>query len=157
MFVRADVNSDVDYTVFANDEGFKDILNALALIDKIDLDKISLDEGDDASALTTAPGATREEQQENFFRVYEAMIVKINEGMGKVIRSEQKLNRVELELASIKESHKTDSFNLETAVSNIEDIDPTDIAVKINALQIQLTAAYQVTARIGQLTLSQYL
>lgn len=155
--VRADVNSDVDYTVMADNDGFKDILNSLALIDKMDIDKISLDDGDDPLAVDTAPGATKQEQKDNFFKLYESLIKKINTGMDKLQLQEEKLQRVELQLTNISDGHTNDKNTLETALGNIENADPTDVAVKISSLQVQLSAAYQVTARLGQLSLTQYL
>lgn len=157
IFVRADVNTDVEYTLFANSDGFKDIVNAMTLIQKLDLDKVALEDGDNPASTETAPGAGAEEQKNNFYQMYEDAIKTINAGLNKLVAEEQRLQRADLLLGNITEDHTTDKFALESTLGQIEDVDPTDIAVKINALQIQLTAAYQVTANLGNLSLSNFI
>lgn len=157
VFVRADVNIDVDYTVFANSAGFKDVLNALALLEKFDVDKISLEPGDNPLSTDTAPGATPTEQRNNFFTLYEDMIKTAKAGLDKLQHEDEKLQKVQITLKSIDDNHVEDKNALQTILGRVEDVDITDVAVKINSLQIQLTAAYQVTASLGSLSLTRFL
>jgi flagellar hook-associated protein 3 FlgL len=157
VYVRADVNTDVDFTVFANSSGFKDILNSLALVDKIDVDKISLEPGDNPLSTETAPGTTPAEQRENFFKMYEDVIKTMRGGIKKLELENQKLQKVEVTLKNISDNHTEDKSTLQTALGRVEDVDITEVAVKINSLQIQLTAAYQVTATLGTLSLTRFI
>lgn len=157
IYVRADVQTDVPYGVFANEDGFKDILNALTLVQQIDIDKISLEDDDNPLSTTTAPGTTPAEQRDNFFKLFEHLIGQVNNGMKELVKSQQYMDRVQLQLTNIQDGHKVDANNLTTTIGNIENVDPTEVAVKIAALQIQLTAAYQTTASLSQLSLTQYL
>ncbi len=58
---------------------------------------------------------------------------------------------------SIKEQHEFDKTNLLNTISDAEDADMSDVAVKINTLQTQLQASYQVTATISSLNLANFL
>lgn len=157
IFIRADVNVDVDYTVFANSEPFKNIINSLSLLENLELDKIALDDDDNPTTTETAPGADRDEQKDNFYKLYGDIIRTINTSLDEIEKETERLQQKEVVLNGIAENHKSDKNTLEEALSDVEDVDITDVAVKINSLQIQLSAAYQVTARLGQLTLSQFI
>jgi flagellin-like hook-associated protein FlgL len=158
VYVRADVNVDIEYTSLANGEGFKGVLNALALIERIDIDRVSQpnDVNPDPN-LVTAPGATRAEQQDNFFKLYNDLIKHMTAANKKITAEQESLQRVQLQMNNLSRLHKEDTNYLETTLGLIENADTTDLAVKINALQLQLQAAYQVTARISQLSLSQFI
>lgn len=156
VFVRADVDTDVNYTIYGNDQAIKDVLNVLALTKAIDLDKVATDPGDPPGT-KTAPGSTNQEQKDNFFELYEALIKKAEDAFGELDKQQQNMQRVELRLRDIGDGHKADKATLEDTLAQIEDADTTDVAVKINSLQVQLSAAYQVTARLGQLSLTQFL
>jgi flagellin-like hook-associated protein FlgL len=157
VYVRADVGTDVDYTLTADSAGFKDILNAVSLMSNINFDKVSLEEGDNPTLVKTAPGTTKDEQRDNFFEVFEDMIKRINGGINKLRTEEQRLERADVVLGTIAQDHISDKNTLETTLGQIEDADPAEVAVKLNALQTQLTAAYQVTALLGTLSLSRYI
>lgn len=157
VYVRADVTVEVDTTLFANQDGFKKILNGLALLDQMDIDKISLGEDDNPATTQTAPGADAEEQRDNFFELYEDIIKHIKDGVADLNREEQRLERANLTLDTVNKSHTTDKVALENLVSDVEDADTSDVAIRISVMQVQLSAAYQVTARIGQLTLSNFI
>lgn len=157
VFVRADVSRDLEYTLLGNSAGFKDILNAMTLFENLDLDKVSLDEDDNPLVVKTAPGTDPADQRENFYAMFEDVIKTINGGLNKLELEEQRLQRVHLQLGTIEQDHIDDKNALETTLGQIEDIDPTEVAIRINSLQIQLTAAYQVTAKLGQQSLSNFI
>jgi flagellar hook-associated protein 3 FlgL len=156
-FIRADVNTEVDYTLTGDQEGFKRILNAIGMMANMDLDKVALDDGDNPALVKTAPGATRTEQKEEFFSLFEHMIKEINGGINNLRTENQRLERADVVLGSIRADHIIDRNTLETTLGQIEDADPAEVAVKINALQTQLEASYQVTALLGSLSLSRFI
>lgn len=157
IYVRADVNTDVDYTLLANNSGFKDILNAITLMASMGLDKPALEDGDNPSDFSVAPGATQDDQKDNFFQVYEDMISRVNAGITSLRTQEERLQRADVLLNSIAQGHTTDSNSLANTLGQAEDADPAEVSIKINALQTQLSAAYQVTALLGALSLTNYL
>lgn len=156
VFVRADTNVDVDYTVYGNADPIKDIMNVMTLVSQLDLDKL-ISEAGDAPSTKVPPGVTNDDKKENFYKLYEGLIKKAEAAFTEIEKMREELQRTHLRLNDISEIHKADKFTLENVVSDIEDVDTTDVAVRVNSLQLQLNAAYQVTARIGQLSLSQYL
>ena len=155
--IRADVGTEVDYTRLADSDGFKKILNSLALLDQMDLDKISLEDDDNPLTTQTAPGADAETQRDNFFTLYEDVIRTIKDGVNDLVLEEQRLERASLQLGNLQEDHTADKNALETLLGKVEDADTAEVATRLSSLQIQLSASYQVTARLGQLTLSNYL
>ncbi len=157
VFVRADVSVDLEYTMLGDSDGIKDILNAMTLFKNVVLDKIALEEDDNPLTTETAPGATEDEQRDNFFEMFEDVIKTVNAGIQDLEIEEQRLQRVHLQLGTIEQDHISDKNALETTLGQIEDADPAEVAVRINALQIQLTAAYQVTARLGQQSLTNFI
>jgi flagellar hook-associated protein 3 FlgL len=157
VYIRADINVDVDYTTLANSSGIKDILNGMAIIKGLDIDKIALETGDNPATVKTAPGSTSDEQKLNFFKLYEDAIKRINSGINELEKETVKLQKAQLTLETISEGHKLDRANLEGALAGIENSDTSEIAVRISGLQIQMTAAYQVTALMGNLSLANYL
>ena len=70
--VRVGDTAEIDYTTLANSEPMRDVLVISTMIMELDaqLDKTTLDEGDLPSDFTTAPGATAEEQGNNFSELY---------------------------------------------------------------------------------------
>ncbi len=64
VYVRADVNHDVDITLAADSDGFKKILNGLALINNMNIDKVATDPNDPPGT-TTAPGVDAAQQKDN--------------------------------------------------------------------------------------------
>lgn len=157
VYVRADVSTDIDYTLTADSDGFKDILNAMTLMANMDLDKVALEEGDNPATVRTAPGATPEDQKDNFFSAFEDMVKRINNGIGKLRLEEQRLQRADLLMGTTADNHTMDLNTLQNALDRLENADPAEVAVKITALQTQLTSAYQVTALLGSLSLAQFL
>ncbi len=156
VYVRADVNLDVDYTLVADSSGFKKILNALSLMENMNLDKVSIEEGDPITT-RTAPGTTADDQKENFFTVYEGIIQEINSGIESLRLEEERLQRAQLSLDTAATNHASDKNLLETVLGNIEEVDPAEVAVSISSLKTQLESSYQVTGLLGSLSLTRYL
>lgn len=156
VYVRADVNLDVNYTLVADSTGFKDVLNALSLMENMNLDKVSIETGDPITT-KTAPGTTADDQKENFFKVYEGAIKEINKGIDNLRLEEERLQRAQLSLETSDANHKSDKNLLETVLGDIEEADPAEVAVSISSLKTQLESSYQVTALLGSLSLTRYL
>lgn len=161
VFVRVDDTSELDYTVHANQDPFRDIIVALAFLKNDNLPPIANTYEDGGFPGTPdaqgAPGYTLAQQQENFYQLY-------NELTGMVSRALTNLNNVRFDVESVRaamdESKKfhVDQKNLFTSiVSGLEDVDQNEVALKINTLQVQLEATFRVTALVGQLTLVNFL
>ena len=158
VFIRADVSVDINYTVLANEEPFKDVLGALKMLSNLGaLDKVSLDEGDNPTDFVTAPGLDEDEQQDNFYQLFNHLVEKINSSIVDMRKTEVRLNRAQLDLQSKQQSHVDDANMLQTMLDNVENVDITDVATKLNSLQVQLEASYRVTAILQDMSLAKFL
>lgn len=158
VFVRVDDASEVDYTVFGNSDGIRDILVAVGAIKKLteSVEKVSLDAGDPITTVT-APGATSSQQNDNFFQVFNDLAAMLNGAIDKIDSESFGLGQSSAQLNEIRESHVEDKNNLQSIVASVEDADMSDTALKLNFLSTQLEASYRITASASQLTLVNFL
>ena len=144
VFVRADDTVELDYTVLANAQPLKDIIAGITALKNI---------GD----LGSSPGATEAEKRENFFAVFNNISSFLTAAVDDLDLIRFDLGTVDANLGDIKSNHKTEKNVLLDTISNIEDVDMNEVALKVTALSTQLEASYQVTALISQLNLSNFL
>jgi len=155
VFVRVEENTELNYTTLANNQGFRDIISALGALDALcaGIDEVTLDP-DDPVTTVTAPGATQQEKNENFYKVFNDIAVTINRGLDFLENETYKLSQVSAQMSRMSEDYKTEKNTLAGIVADVENADPNDVAVKINSLQLQLEASYRVTASMSQLSLA---
>lgn len=144
VYVRADDTVEINYTLIANNQAFKDIISAVTAMKNI---------GD----LDIAPGATDAEKEDLFFKVFNDAAKLLTSAVDRLDLESFKLSTAQVQLDDVKKSHITEKNVLLNTISAVEDIDLNEAAVKIQALGTQLEASYQVTALVGQLSLSKYL
>lgn len=156
--VRVDDNAEIDYTVMANADPFRNIMIAVSMIKNIDavLDEVTL-EASDPPGTITAPGATQQEQNDNFYRVFNDLAAMMNKALDQVDTERFKLAQAQAQTTQIADNHKFEKNMLANAIADVEDVDINEVAVKLNALTIQLEASYRVTATISSLNLANFL
>lgn len=161
VFVRVDENSELDYTVHANQDPFRDIIVALAFLKNENLPPIAntYEDGNfpgtpDAQG---APGYTLEQQQENFYKLYNALTGMVNRALDGINNIRFDLESVRASMDETKNFHVDQKNLLISIVSGIEDVDQNEVALKINTLQVQLEATFRVTALVSQLTLVNFI
>mgnify|MGYP001553932882 CR=1 FL=1 len=156
--VRVDNNAELTYGVQANEDPFRDILVALKTIETMasTLDEVDLDENADPGTVT-APGLTGAEQQANFYQVLNDLTVMINDAAEGVQSRLSDVAFVQVQMKSIQEDH-TRQINIQnTLISDIEEVDLDEVAIKFNSLLSQLEASYSVTASVRGLSLVNFL
>lgn len=155
VYVRVSSNIELEYTSIANNDGFRDILSAIGMLDNLTavLDKVTLAENDPLGTIT-APGATKEEKNNNFYAVFNDIAVMISKGMDKLETETFKLSQTAARMNQISEDYKLEKNTLAGIISDVEDADMNEVAVKINSLQLQMEASYRVTASLSQLSLA---
>lgn len=155
VYVRVEENIELNYTTLANNNGFRDILSAIGMLDSLcaSIDKVALDAGDSPTTIT-APGADSHEQNENFFRVFNDIANTINRGLDALEADTYKLSQTQARMSQITESYKVEKNTLAGIIADVEDADPNEVAVKLNSLSVQLEASYRVTASISKLSLA---
>lgn len=157
--VRVDDNAEIDYTVKANAEPFRNILIAISMMKNLDkvIDEVTLDPDDNAGTTVTAPGATKEEQNDNFYRVFNDIAVMMNEAMDQIDTERFKLAQAQAQIAQIGDNHKVEKNTLLSTIAGVEDVDINEVAMKLNTLTTQLEASYRVTAVVSSLNLTKFL
>tara|TARA_R110001592_G_scaffold3525_16_gene19957 strand:+ start:855 stop:2054 length:1200 start_codon:yes stop_codon:yes gene_type:complete len=161
VFVRADENSEFEYTTLANDDSFRDIMVIMAVMKNENFSPI-VDVYENGTYpgvpdAKGAPGTTAKEQQDSFYELYNAMTKRASAAIDEIDQTRFDLETVRVQMNETKESHVDQQELLFTTVSDIENVDTNEVAVRITTLQTQLQASYNVTAITQQLTLANYL
>lgn len=160
VYVRVDDNSEYDYTVLANNPGFREILISLNVLNALPPPEFAPGALNDPTA-TTLPGDTApfppEEKQENFFAIVNDLTNLLSNAIDKLDQETFKLSQTQAQITRIKQSHTEQLNALTSIVSEVEDVDLTDVATKINQLQITLEASFRVTALVSELTLARFI
>ena len=140
-FIRADTSVEIDYTVKADSSGFQSILKGLALAANLEIPNPAVDVG------------TLPEMHEILDHILSITSDGITDLQSQQMGLGSKLNLLD----SINERHRNDHTSFQNLVSKIEDVDTTTAIIKLQALQQQLTASYQVTRTVSQLSLVNFL
>lgn len=158
VFARVDDNRELDYTVLADDEAFRDILVATNMLKGLseNLDKITLEEGDDAS-LVTSPGFDESAQSHNFYEVFNDISQMLSDAMDKLDGHYQDLTQVRVQMNNFDQSHEAEITTLQSVIEDVENVDINEVAVAISTLQFQMEAAYSVAASMSEISLVNYL
>jgi len=163
VFTRVDDNTEIDTTIYANDIAFRDIIVALSYIKSPDLgpivDQVEIDAVTGLPNVITegAPGADIDEMTDNFYEIFNVITGMVTEALDQVDQQRFKLENARARINEIKLNHETEKGILQETVDEIENVDINEVAVKINALQLQLEASYGVTARVQQLSLVNFI
>jgi flagellar hook-associated protein 3 FlgL len=160
IFVRVDDTAEIDYTVLATEDGFRDVLVAMDFVRNTALLPV-VDEVDPDNPLNVvtsgAPGNDISEMQQNFFAVFGSINQMVTRALDDLDVQRFKLEQVRANLGQVREDHILVENTLIESISNIEDADMNEIALQTNFLQTRLEASYRVTATISQLTLVNFL
>lgn len=162
VFVRVDERTEIKYTALANEDPFRDILVAAAFINNENLTPIAdvfaqpYTLGDPALA-DGAPGATLQEQKDNFFDVFNQISTLVSRALDDLDGVRFRLEGARARIDQIRERHEINQNVLLNTIGDVEDVDFNDVAIRINSLQLQLDASYRVTASIQQLSLVNFL
>lgn len=161
--VRVDDNAEVDYTVKANEDPFRTVLIAISMMKNIDavLDEVTVDINDPnppaAGAPVVPPGATNQERNDNFYKVFNDIAAMLNQALDQLDSQSFNLSQSHAQITQIAENHKIEKNSFAAIVDNVENVDINEVALKLNTLTIQLEASYRVTATVSQLNLAKFL
>jgi hypothetical protein len=163
VFVRVDGVSEIEYTALANEKPFRDVLVALSYFKNENLppvaDQVEIDPGTGLPVILTqgAPGADMDEMKENFYAVFNDLTKTVNRALDDIDQVRFRLENARARITELKQSHQEQKSLLLGTISNVEDVDINEVALKLNMLQIQLDASYRVTARVSQLSLVNFI
>lgn len=161
VFVRADENSEFDYTTLANEQSLRNIVVGLAVFQNENLPPIVnvYEDGvfpgvPDAQG---APGDTAAEQQDSFYELYNAIMANVLASIDDVDDIRFRLETVRVQANETLESQKDQRQLLLNTIGEIEDIDQNEVAVRLTTLQTQLEATFNVTSITQRLSLINFL
>ncbi len=161
VFVRVDDNSEIKYTTLANEDSLRNIMVALAVMKNENLPPVvDVYESGVYPAVPDAkgaPGATAEEQKDNFYKLYNAITAMVVNSIDEIDEVRFRAEIVRVQMSETKESHNDQRQLLLNTVSSIEDVDINEVGVKITVLRTQLEASYQVAAMTQGLSLVRFL
>jgi flagellin-like hook-associated protein FlgL len=103
----------------------------------------------------TAP--TNNESKDAFFQVFNELGRMLALAIDDIDQIQYKLNNVQVGMDQAKQTHKYDKNTLLNTISEVEDIDLTEVATSLNILQLQLEASFRVTAAVSNLSLVNFL
>jgi flagellar hook-associated protein 3 FlgL len=153
---------EVDYTALANADPFRDIIVAVSFLMNDNLGPIAdayipPNSYPGVPDVLGAPGTTLNEMKNNFFDVFNGVMGMVETAIKNVDTTRFNLESVRAQLDETKQSHtQTKSFLLNT-ISDVEDVDINEVAVRITSLQTSLDASYRVTAKLQELSLTNFL
>jgi flagellar hook-associated protein 3 FlgL len=156
--IRIDEASEVDYTMLGNDPAMRDILVGISMIKNLagSVDKVSLSDTDPAGT-KTAPGADKDEKSANFYKMFNDVAKMLGTAMDRLESKMTNLSNASAQITEVQDDHALQKTALQGIVDDVENADPNEIAVKLNALQTQLEASYRVTALVQGLSLVNFL
>lgn len=163
VFVRVDNFSEIEYTALANEKPFRDVIVALSYFSNKNLppiaDQVEIDATTGLPVIQTegAPGSDLQEMKDNFFAVFNDLTSMVNNAIDDIDRIRFKLEGARARINELKNSHQDQKNLLLGTIADVEDVDMSDVAIKLNTLQVQLDASFRVTARVNQLSLVNFL
>ncbi len=136
--VRADEGTDVDYTVLANNEGFRDIIRGLAIVANLQ-------------------DPTTPAEQDNFWTVVNGAIQLLDEGSQAIDTQIGILGNKSRQMEDLLVQHSESQGALEIFIGKVEDVDLADAVTRFNSLELQLQASYEVTSTVRRLSLVNFI
>lgn len=161
VFLRADENAEFKYTSRANEPPLRDVLVILAVLKNENLPPV-VDVYEDGNFPATpdvkgAPGVDAEEQQQNFYQLFNALTQRVSTAVDDIDKMRFRLETVRVQATETQQSHVREQQLLLNTISTVEDVDTNEVAVRLTTLQTQLEASYSVTSLTQRLSLVNFL
>lgn len=138
---QIDDGLEIDYTVRGDIDGFQDVIRALGF----------------AANLEYPDPATDTPTDGEFHEVLTKIMNIARRGVEQIDEANLQLNSKMTLVQSVQEAHGQDKAQMQLLTDNIENVDTTEVVARIQALQTQLSASYQVTNLVSQLSLVNFL
>jgi len=141
---QIDKNVNLDYTSIATQNGFQQVMLALAVAANIT---------STPDPALSPPGPT----STDFQAVLDTISGIARTGVEAVDSANGKLGIKFATLQTVQDNHETDAAMLDKLLIEKENVDTTEVVAQIQALQTQLSASYEVTSLVNQLSLVNFL
>jgi flagellar hook-associated protein 3 FlgL len=132
---------DIDYTVLADSDGFRDVIRALSFAANLEAPDLMVDIPD----------------EQEMKAVLERIVVIARQGVAALDSANVTLGSRFNLIKSLEEGHEQDLNLFRSLTEDREGVDTTEVITSIQLLQTQLTSSYQVTGLVSQMSLINYL
>jgi flagellar hook-associated protein 3 FlgL len=162
VYARVEQNTEIDYTTLGNDQSFRDVLVTLSYFKNDDLGPISdtyipPNTYPGVPDVQGAPGVTQQDMKDNFYAVFNHLTSMVSAAIDRADQLSENLANAQSRITDIQASQTDQKNVLLNTVSDVENTDTTELAVRINALSTQLNASLAVTANLQNLSLVNFL
>ncbi len=160
--IRASETQEIDYTVRANEDPFRDLLVGLAFLKNDTLSPIAdtyiaPNSPPSAPDVQGAPGADVDEMKENFYVVFDEISRMVEASLQGIDGVSTRVSVASKRASDVQTSLQDSQNMLSDSVADIENVNLDEVAIQISTLQVQLEASYSVTASTQQLSLVNYI
>lgn len=141
VYARVDDNVDIDYTVMGDENGFDDLIRGLSLAKNLPIPNEATD---------TATLANYHEMLDHVQSIVRRGVESLDAAAKSLAGKANMIGTIETRLTS-------DKAVFEDLFMKIEEVDSTEAVIKLQAVQNQLTASYQITNIVSQLSLVNFI
>jgi flagellar hook-associated protein 3 FlgL len=138
--MRVNTSVELDYTSLADQNGMKDLMLALSLATEL-----------------KQPGSGDIPSRTEFYQVLDKISDLAQSAVEKLDAGNGEASTKFALVANLRDSHERDIGVLEQLIAEKENPDINDIVVKIQSLQTQLQASYQITGALKELSLINFI
>src|SRR5690606_10418273 len=149
VFARVDDFVEIDYTALANAAPFRDVLVAISYLKGEGLAPIAdayIPPNTATPPFTPdvpgAPGATLAEQKENFLTFIKNLTDSLDNELDEMDVISYGVESVKARIANMEKSHAEEKNMLLGIISDVENINQEEVAVKLNSMLIQIQSSY---------------
>lgn len=134
---------DLDYTSVADRNGFQDIFKAMVFLTHIEA----------PDPQNAPPGPT----DADFHDLLNSIANLTSSGIAAADKTSGELSSKFIFIKAAEQNHTTDAALYEKTIAEKENVDMNEVVAKIQVLQTQLTASYEVTSLVSQLSLVNFI
>jgi len=138
--VRVGDNIDIKYGLAANNAGMKNIVRALTFLANLKF-----------------PGAADVATKSDLDGILSHIANVVGSADDQINVENQKLSSKFSLLNSLRENHQRDLNLFQAQIDKLENADPATALIQMQSIQIQLTASFQVTKIMGELSLTNFI
>ncbi|QGM98006.1 flagellar hook-associated family protein [Methylocystis parvus] len=126
----------IDSSVTANEPGLKDVAAAYVMIADLGAANMS---------------------DETYHALLTGALERLDRGVGETTKTQARIGVMQNEIKTSSDMMTIQSDTIRIQLHDLESVDETDAAARVNGLMTQIETAYTLTARISQLSLAKYL
>jgi len=141
IIAKVDDNVEINYTLKADNPALQDIIRGIALAANLQFPNPAVDVATEAE----------------FDQIFSGIIATLEDGIAALESDHNILVSKNALMTDIKLRQESERNTLQTMLDGIENVDTTEIIVRLQALETQMTASYETANLVNQLSLVNFL